>query len=100
MIDCPANNLMKLLGKRWVLLILKELNEKNKRFNELGESLKISSRTLSKRLKEMEKIKIVGKKSFMEIPPRTEYSLTEAGRELIKNFRNLDSLISKYKIKI
>lgn len=98
--NCPANNLMKILGKKWMLLILSELNDNNKRFNELNKSIKISSRTLSKRLKEMEKVGIIKKQIFREIPPKVEYSLTSAGKELIKKFKNIDEWINKYKIKI
>ena len=98
--ECPALRIMKLLGEKWVIVIMRELEIRGKRFNELNKSIKISSRTLSKRLKELEKIKIIKKQSFKEIPPRVEYSLTEAGKELIKSFKNLDAWIKKWKIKV
>ncbi|GBE18601.1 HTH-type transcriptional regulator YodB [archaeon BMS3Abin16] len=47
------------------------------------ESLKgISPKTLSDRLKELEKKGIIERHSFQEISPRVEYSLTEKGAEL------------------
>jgi len=98
--ECPALRIMKLLGEKWVIVIIKELSEKNRRFNELNRAMKISSRTLSKRLKELEKTKIIKKNFFKEAPPRVEYSLTDAGRDLMKNFKNLDSWIKKWNIKI
>ena len=98
--ECPALRIMKLLGEKWVIVIIRELSEKGKRFNELNRSIKISSRTLSKRLKELEKTKIIKKQFFREIPPRVEYTLTEAGKDLMKNFKNLDAWIKKWNIKI
>lgn len=44
---------------------------------------------LSQSLKEMESYGIVSRKQFMEIPPRVEYSLTEAGEELIPALESL-----------
>ena len=59
-------------------MILGELhNNRTKRFNDLIREMEnISQRTLSKRLKELEKLELVSKKGFNEIPPRVEYSLT------------------------
>ncbi len=99
--ECPALRIMKLLGEKWVIVIIRELSEKGKRFNELNKNIpRISSRTLSKRLKELQKTKIIKKQSFKEIPPRVEYSLTEAGKDLMKSFKNLDAWIAKWKINI
>ena len=93
---------MKLLSKKWMLIILRNLYDNKKiRFNELSNMVNgISSRTLSKRLKELERARIAKKKTFNETPPRVEYSLTEAGRELIKGFKRMDDWVKKWKIKI
>jgi len=68
----------KLLGKRWSLLILKNLNAKESiRFNELKRAVSgISSTVLADRLLELEREGLVTKKIYPEIPPRVEYSLT------------------------
>jgi len=57
---CPITEIISTLGKKWNLMILRTLNENGKkRFNELlNEIPGISSRTLSKRLKELEKAKL------------------------------------------
>ncbi len=50
------------------------------RFNELKRSLDgIGSRTLSRRLKELEEQEIVNREAFAEVPVRVEYSLTPKG---------------------
>jgi DNA-binding HxlR family transcriptional regulator len=74
----------KLLGKRWSLLILKNLNAKESiRFNELKRMISgISSTVLADRLLELEREGLVTKKIYPEIPPRVEYSLTPRAKEL------------------
>lgn len=69
-----------ILGKPWRLMIIDSLLERPKTFKELEECLKgISSRTLSKALKELRSIGIVervcdGKRHY--------YALTDMGRDL------------------
>jgi DNA-binding HxlR family transcriptional regulator len=97
---CPVTKILGNLSKKWTLLILRELhNNEAKRFNDLIREMKnISPRTLSKRLKELEKLELVSKKRFNEIPPRVEYSLTNRGKELIKCFKHLDNWVRKFNI--
>ena len=97
---CPITKILSYLSKKWTLLILRELhNNGTKRFNDLIREMKnISSRTLSKRLKELEKLELVSKKRFNEIPPRVEYSLTNKGKELIKCFKYLDIWARKFDV--
>lgn len=96
--NCPIAKTLGFLGKKWALMILKELNDSGKkRFNELVYGISgISPRTLSKRLKELEKNKLISKKRFNEIPPKVEYSLTPKGKELIKCFKHLNSWAEKF----
>lgn len=82
---------IKIIGSKWTVLILRELCEGTKRFGELQRSLDgISPKTLSLRLRELEKHGIVKKKVFKEIPLHVEYSLTPRGeslRDLIEKMR-------------
>ena len=98
---CPVTKILNYLSKKWTLLILRELhNNGTKRFNDLIREMEnISPRTLSKRLKELEKLELVSKKRFNEIPPRVEYSLTNKGKELINCFRYLDIWARKFDVK-
>ncbi|MBI4080418.1 MAG: helix-turn-helix transcriptional regulator [Candidatus Levybacteria bacterium] len=74
---------IKIIGSKWTILILRELCENKKRFNELQRSLQgISPKTLSLRLKELEEEGIVQKKIFAEVPLHVEYSLTRKGQSL------------------
>ena len=49
----------------------------------------ISSKTLARRLKELEKDGILERHSYNEIPPRVEYKLTKKGQELVESILNL-----------
>ena len=49
----------------------------------------ISSKTLARRLKELEKDGILERHAYNEIPPRVEYKLTEKGQELVESIFNL-----------
>jgi len=84
-VECKGvSDAWKLLGKRWSLLILKNLNGKESiRFNELKRVISgISSTVLADRLLELEREGLVTKKIYPEIPPRVEYSLTPRAKEL------------------
>ena len=55
------------------------------RFNELQRYLKkISDKTLSQNLKELEKNGLIYRKVYSQIPPKVEYSLSERGSSLMK----------------
>ncbi len=98
--ECPVAKIIEILGKKWNLSIMRQLNGRDntkKRFNELVKEINgMSSRTLSKRLKELERAKILNKTKFNEIPPRVEYSLTDSGKQLIKCFSGLNNWAKKY----
>ena len=77
-------NIWEVLGRRWSLLILKNLCNKNIiRFNELKRALPgISSTVLSDRLLELEREGLISKKIYPQIPPKVEYRMTPQAREL------------------
>lgn len=55
------------------------------RFNELKRYLKkISDKTLSNNLKELEADRLIVRKEYPQIPPKVEYSLTERGKSLME----------------
>lgn len=82
---CPVAKTLSIIGGKWTLLILRDLSGGTKRFGQLQKSLQgISPKTLSQRLRELEKEEIVVKKVYAEVPPRVEYSLTSRGESLKK----------------
>ena len=54
------------------------------RFNELRRYLKkVSDKTLSNNLKELESDRLIIRKEYPQIPPKVEYSLSDRGRSLM-----------------
>lgn len=76
---------MSLISGKYKMVILYCLMEYQVvRFNELKRYLKkISDKTLSMNLKELEADQLIVRKEYPQIPPKVEYSLTERGRSLI-----------------
>ena len=56
----------------------------------------ISSKTLASRLKELEKLGILQRQAYNEIPPRVEYRLTAKGQELVESVLNLLEWMRKW----
>ena len=55
------------------------------RFNQLQRYLKkVSDKTLSQNLKELEQDELIVRTVYPQIPPKVEYSLTERGKSLMK----------------
>ncbi|HEV7918909.1 MAG TPA: helix-turn-helix domain-containing protein [Solirubrobacterales bacterium] len=82
--ECGVCATADILCSKWTAIVIRDLAESNARFCELERSLKgISPRTLSLRLRELEENGIVERRTFAEVPPRVEYTLTEKGRALI-----------------
>jgi len=82
--SCPVFNTFNIIGKKFSLLILRNMIYNNqKRFNEFLNSIEeINPKTLSIRLKEMEKDGIIKRQIYHETPVRIEYHLTQKGKEL------------------
>src|SRR6266852_2909838 len=100
-VECKGvSDAWKLLGKRWSLLILKNLNAKESiRFNELKRAVSgISSTVLADRLLELEREGLVSKKIYPQIPPKVEYSLTIRAKELGVILRELGKWASRWKV--
>jgi DNA-binding HxlR family transcriptional regulator len=84
---CPIEKTIQTVGGKWTFLILRNMFQGKKRFNQLQRNLKgISPRTLSSRLKELELANIITRRVFPETPPHVEYSLTKKGEELLPIF--------------
>jgi DNA-binding HxlR family transcriptional regulator len=80
---CPVAKSLELVGERWTLLIVRDLLDGKRRFQDLLASLEgIAPNLLSERLKLMEEHGLVTRRFYSDHPPRAEYVLTEKGREL------------------
>jgi DNA-binding HxlR family transcriptional regulator len=79
---CPVHDSIDLLQEKWVMHIVRALLEEGRGFNDLSRSVGVNAATLSQRLEKLERLGVVDKVVESTMPPRTHYSLTEAGREL------------------
>ena len=102
-INCSVLETTKFIGKKWTLLIFLELYKGNKwkRYNELKKKLpNITSKVLSKRLKEMCENGLVIKKLNTNIVPNSSnYSLTPSGRDLFRITKQCKEWVLKWKTK-
>ena len=76
---------LSLISGKYKMIILYCLMEYQPvRFNELQRYLgKISDKTLSQNLKELEEDELIHREVYPQIPPKVEYSLTERGKSLM-----------------
>jgi DNA-binding HxlR family transcriptional regulator len=77
---CPVDNTLKIIGKKFTVLLIRNMLSNQTRFNQFLESIEgMNQKILSARLKEMEKDGLITRRVYAETPLRVEYSLTEKG---------------------
>lgn len=84
-IRCPLEFGMEVFGGKWKSRVICVLNEKKVlRYSQLRfEMANITDAVLSSTLKELIADGMISRKSYDEIPPRVEYSLTDKGRSVV-----------------
>lgn len=86
--QCPVRRTLELLSGKWRTHIIYELcKHSSMRFGELKKAYpQITNTMLTNTLRDLEKLGIVRREQFNEIPPHVEYSLTQKGKELLPVF--------------
>lgn len=78
--NCPVRKSLQLLSGKWTLLILYQINDEKVRYGELKRKIPgISEKMLIQELNRLIEHELVQKKSFPQIPPKVEYTLSEKG---------------------
>jgi DNA-binding HxlR family transcriptional regulator len=81
--SCPVETTFKIIGKRWTVLIIREILKGNTQFNRFLENIKgISPKVLTERLRELERLGMIRRRIVSEYPIKVEYSLTDIGKGL------------------
>jgi DNA-binding HxlR family transcriptional regulator len=80
---CGIADALALVGDRWALLALRELGFGVGRFNDIQVNTGAPRASLSARLRSLEECGLVERRRYSEHPPRDDYLLTDAGRELM-----------------
>ncbi len=82
--ECMITQALKMIDGKWKLPIICTLGQQVVRFNELKREIPgITSMMLTSSLKELEECGIINRESYNEVPPKVEYSLTDAGLNLV-----------------
>ncbi len=86
----PLELALERVGDRWSLLLVEALLDGPRRFNELQEAVAgIAPNILSDRLRRLEREGVVLARPYQDRPPRMDYALTAAGRDLAGALRLL-----------
>ena len=82
--QCSMELTLDLIGGKWKSLILWHLAENTLRFSELRKTLQqVTQKMLTQQLRELEDCGLVKRFIYTQVPPKVEYSLTDAGRSLL-----------------
>ncbi len=82
-LECPIEATFDLIGGKWKGSILYLLLGGPMRFSDFQKKLlKVSQRTLTNQLRDMEKDGLIHREVYAEVPPRVEYRLTDKGASL------------------
>jgi DNA-binding HxlR family transcriptional regulator len=79
---CPIARSLSVVGDKWTLLIMRELNFGVRRFDDIQALTGISPFLLATRLKRLEKEGVIDKRLYNRRPPRYEYHATQKGHAL------------------
>ena len=86
----PLELALERVGDRWSLLLVEALLDGPRRFNELSDAVGgIAPNILTSRLRSLEREGVLLGRPYSDRPPRVEYSLTAAGRDLAGALRLL-----------
>ncbi|HEY4201397.1 MAG TPA: helix-turn-helix domain-containing protein [Devosiaceae bacterium] len=86
----PVGEILSLIGDKWTVLVVVQLIDGKRRFNELRRQIGgISQKMLAETLRSLEREGLITRTFFPIIPPRVEYELTDLGRQLLLALRSL-----------
>ena len=81
--SCPVATTLMLIGNKWKIFIIQQLMDKPFRFSELRRAIPgISEKVLTDNLRALEKDGLITRTVFPEIPPHTEYALSDLGETM------------------
>jgi DNA-binding HxlR family transcriptional regulator len=80
---CSLAAALEILGERWSLLAIREMSYGVHTFARIAGFTGASRDILTDRLRKLEEAGVVERRQYSEHPPRFEYHLTQAGRELL-----------------
>lgn len=83
MFYCPIDALLSLIGGKYKSVILYNLLKRRRRYSELRRLVpRATPKVLTQQLRELERDGLISRTVYPEVPPRTEYAVTDYGRTL------------------
>ena len=79
---CSIAKALEVVGERWTLLIVRDVMNGRRRFDQLQKGLGIARNVLTARLQRLVEEDILERRPYSERPVRHEYFLTEKGLDL------------------
>ena len=79
---CSIARTLEVLGERWTLLVIRDVFNGRRRFDQIQENLGVARNVLATRLAWLVEEDILEKRPYQERPPRYEYFLTQKGLDL------------------
>ena len=80
--SCPIEATFRIIGKKWTVLIMREMLRGTTQFNRFVENIEgITPKVLTERLRELQKFGVIRRRIVSEYPIRVEYEMTDMGRE-------------------
>jgi DNA-binding HxlR family transcriptional regulator len=86
---CSIARALDVIGEKWALLAIREISFGNRRFNEIARNTGAPRDRLAARLHSLVEAGILERREYQSTPPRAEYHLTAAGRDLAAVFHAL-----------
>jgi DNA-binding HxlR family transcriptional regulator len=80
--ECSVANALEVIGERWSLLALREVFFGVRRFDQIQRNTGASRDVLATRLRTLVEAGVLERVPYEQHPPRSEYVLTQAGRDL------------------
>ena len=82
--ECPLTDCLRIVGGAWTPNVVWYLKEQPRRFTELKSDLAgVSAKTLTQRLRRLERDGVVYRKVIPSSPPTVEYGLSALGAKLV-----------------
>jgi DNA-binding HxlR family transcriptional regulator len=79
---CSITDALSVVGDRYALLVAREIRYRHTRFQDIAASTGAPRDVLTSRLRKLEQAGVIERRLYSERPPRYEYLLTDAGKDL------------------
>jgi DNA-binding HxlR family transcriptional regulator len=79
---CSVAGALDVVGEKWSLLVVRELFLGSRRFTDIAANTGAPRDVLTQRLRRLEELGVVERRAYSDRPPRHEYFLTAAGKDL------------------